>query len=347
MNRTEMDELIQIAAQEFNRRLSQENGPPPRIQHEGYHTLTCDKRFENGQLIRISLHGFSFRFLTEENQKKLHFHKKENQRVGLHNHEFFEFIYVCRGTVTQHTPGGSFSLGSSHLLLMNSYVIHAPVPDNDDTIMFNFLIQKQVIENIFASLSPFDHTFSYFFLESLYGPIRDQNYLDFLLTPETEETVHSILKEYYAQAPCTQQVVYALLVYLFSQIAEHRAALFSAQKKPLPRQEETDFVPALLQYLQEHYLSVTLEELSETLGYSKYHLSRLIRKKTGKSFKELITQYKMIHAANYLEHSDFSLSKICELVGCYDKSHFTKAFKSVFSLSPRRYRQKKRTMRET
>lgn len=344
MTEKEMETLIEKAAHAFNQELQQHSGRPPFVRHKTYNTLLCDERFEKGQAVRISLHGYSFRFLTKENQKLLHFEDERNRSAGFHNHEFFEFIYVYQGNVTQCTPDGSFSLPSHHLLLMNSYVIHSPKPDNDDTVMFNFLVQKEVIERMLVSLSPFDYVFSHFFLESLYGPKRDKNYLCFMLSPETEETVQMILKEYYGKDSCYQQVVYALLIYLLAQIAEEQETLREMEtKNEESLVQEKDFTSKLLRYLQEHYLEVTLDSLSDSFGYSKYHLSRLIRQKTGMSFKELITQYKLIHASNYLEYSEFSLSKICELIGYYDKSHFSKAFKAVFGMSPQEYREQKRS----
>lgn len=342
MTKINMEQLLEKAARRFNEDIQKQKAKPLFIPHGSYRTLVSTGRFENGQTIQIKLHGYSFRFLTEENQALLNFNEQKNRTAKLHNHDFFEFIYVHTGKLTQYMPNNSFQITGPHLLMMNSHVIHSPIPENDETVMFNLLIQKEAMESIFTSIAPLNYVFSHFFLESLYGSSRDSNYLSFPLTPQTEETLLKILDEYYEEEICSQQTIYALLIYLFAQIAEIQAASHASLPPFVSYPKETEFIPRLLGYLQEHYIHVTLDELSLTFGYSKSYLSRLIRQKTRRSFKELITFYKMNHARNYLEHSGFSLSKICELVGYYDKSHFSKAFQSVFHISPAEYRNGKR-----
>ena len=56
-------------------------------------------------------------------------------------------------------------------------------------------------------------------------------------------------------------------------------------------------VLSILRFVEEHYRDGELTELAQSLHYDLYWLSRMIKKRTGKTYTELIQQKRMQQAA--------------------------------------------------
>ena len=93
----------------------------------------------------------------------------------------------------------------------------------------------------------------------------------------------------------------------------------------------------ILSYLQDHFRSVTLEELSDRFGYSRRQIIRIIQASTGSSFTALQTQLRMEKAARLLTAGTASVDDIALEVGFTDRSSFYRAFSKYFACTPREY----------
>jgi 2-isopropylmalate synthase len=93
-----------------------------------------------------------------------------------------------------------------------------------------------------------------------------------------------------------------------------------------------------LQYIQNHYQTVSLDSLCTKFHYNKSYLSRLIHKNTGRSFIDIVTDLKLSQAIDLLTNTTLSISDISELVGYHNVDHFSKHFKKKYSCPPSVYR---------
>jgi YesN/AraC family two-component response regulator len=95
------------------------------------------------------------------------------------------------------------------------------------------------------------------------------------------------------------------------------------------------------QYIGENIRSVTLDDVAEHVHLNPYYLSNLFKLCTGTKFSDYVLQRKMRVAADML--GDFSL-KIYDIslsVGYINPNNFSRAFKSIYHLTPREYRNMK------
>ena len=105
------------------------------------------------------------------------------------------------------------------------------------------------------------------------------------------------------------------------------------------RQFDTELTGNVLSYVDEHYKNGTLSELAEMMGYDVYWLSREIKKRTGKTYKELLLSKRMQQASYLLTKSSLPVTDIIELVGYDNSSYFYRKFKEKYGLSPKEYRK--------
>jgi two-component system response regulator YesN len=81
------------------------------------------------------------------------------------------------------------------------------------------------------------------------------------------------------------------------------------------------------------------DEVAAAVGISPAHFSRLLKKKTGRGFRELQTHYRVEQARTYLIASKLSLAEIAAETGFADQSHFSKVFRKTTGQSPTDYRR--------
>ena len=94
------------------------------------------------------------------------------------------------------------------------------------------------------------------------------------------------------------------------------------------------------------YLELTVAEpfdlaaLSETVGVSKYHLSRLFSSRIGMSLRDYHAFCRIRESKRLLADPSLSSAAVCERLGFVDMSHFVKTFKKQENMTPSQYRKR-------
>lgn len=94
----------------------------------------------------------------------------------------------------------------------------------------------------------------------------------------------------------------------------------------------------IMNYIQEHYLDVTLEKLSEQFYLSKPYLSKYIKEKAGSTFGEIVKRVRMKKARTMLKSSTMTVESIAESVGYQNVEHFNRLFKKAYNMTPIQFR---------
>ena len=103
---------------------------------------------------------------------------------------------------------------------------------------------------------------------------------------------------------------------------------------------DKELTGVVLSYVEEHYKNGSLSELADMMGYDVYWLSREIKKRTGKTYKELLQAKRMNQALYLLGSSTLPILDIIESVGYDNTSYFYRKFKEKYGMSPKEYREK-------
>jgi len=103
---------------------------------------------------------------------------------------------------------------------------------------------------------------------------------------------------------------------------------------------EMDAVQKGILYMRENLeVKITLNDITQHVGYSNSRFSTLFIKKTSYSPMEYYNQLKIQRACSYLQFSDLKIKEIAFRLGYYDPFHFSKVFKQEMKITPREYRK--------
>ncbi len=92
-------------------------------------------------------------------------------------------------------------------------------------------------------------------------------------------------------------------------------------------------------FFQERYrMAPTLKELADLLFLSSSRTAHLVREMTGFSFSELLMRTRLIQAGRLLRGTDLPVSAVSRKSGFETPSHFFRAFRKHFRMTPAEYR---------
>ncbi len=108
------------------------------------------------------------------------------------------------------------------------------------------------------------------------------------------------------------------------------------------RNDKDQRITEIVNYIQENYLSVTLDDLSREFFLSKPYLSKYIKEKSGATFSENVQKIRLKKACTLLRNGNMKVEKVAENVGYPSVEHFNRQFKKRYEMTPVQYRNSKR-----
>lgn len=85
--------------------------------------------------------------------------------------------------------------------------------------------------------------------------------------------------------------------------------------------------------------SISLREVAEAVGRSPAYLTDLVRRETGKTVLSWIIERRMAEARRLLVETNHSVEQIAEVVGYFDRRHFSRQFLRLHSTTPQTWRR--------
>ena len=118
----------------------------------------------------------------------------------------------------------------------------------------------------------------------------------------------------------------------------------SSSMKLSPEGRVRDFyIKEALTYIEQNFQNdISVEGIAEFCGLNRSYFGRIFKETVGKSPQEFLMNYRMVKAAELLKLTDLSIGDISNAVGYPNQLHFSRAFKNVYGVSPREWRNKNR-----
>lgn len=104
------------------------------------------------------------------------------------------------------------------------------------------------------------------------------------------------------------------------------------------------FVARVLDLVEERYASpVGTADLARELGYTAGHLTTVVRRRTGRTVLEWLTERRMAEARRLLLETDLPLSAVATRVGYRDPAYLGRRFRAAHGVTPERWRRAARS----
>ena len=99
------------------------------------------------------------------------------------------------------------------------------------------------------------------------------------------------------------------------------------------------YIKEALAFIEHNYMNdISVENIAESSGLNRSYFGKIFKESVGKSPQEFLISYRMIKAAELLRLTHYSVNEIGSAVGYPNQLHFSRAFKSVYGVSPRNWR---------
>ncbi len=106
------------------------------------------------------------------------------------------------------------------------------------------------------------------------------------------------------------------------------------------------YVKEAFAYIEQNFQNdITVEDIAAVCGLNRSYFGKIFHEATGKSPQQFLISYRMTKAAELLKLTDMSVADTGNAVGYPNQLHFSRAFKSVYGVSPREWRSENRVRR--
>ena len=252
-----------------------------------------------------------------------------------HTHNFVEFVYMCKGSTEHIIDEQHITLNEGDLLFMNQHAQQEIMPAGKEDIAVNFIILPQFFDSILKSFENSSGALLDFIISCLTDRDMGGNYLyfdasDILPVQNLMENLIWIMQNTPHNKRALSQSTMALL---FQNLMDHTDHI-----RVSVNSYEQNLMIQLLNYIETSYRDATLQEFSLQNHMDIYTLSRMIKKTSGKTFKDLLIEKRLGQACYLLKNTSLAVNDIAYSVGYENTSYFHRAFREKYGVTPKHYR---------
>ena len=105
------------------------------------------------------------------------------------------------------------------------------------------------------------------------------------------------------------------------------------------------YIKEAISFIEQNYSrSITVEDVAAFCNLNRNYLGKLFREGTNQTLQHFLMYYRMNRAAELLKFSDMNIGEIGKMCGYPNQLHFSRAYKTIFGISPGRWREQNRTL---
>lgn len=265
---------------------------------------------------------------------RLIIHRRFNE-IPFHSTEFISVNYVYSGRLILNFPGEEkpLVLHTGQLIFMNTGVVHSISISSEDDIVLGFQIERDFLsDRLLYGLSGSSAIVD-FLLRTMTGEASDFSYL--IAGFENDDRIRNLMEdifcEYMDPGSVSDQLVENYIRVFFTLLVRNQSSLV--------RMDTRADVLAILNYIEEHCEDITLQKLAEQFSFNSKYLSNLIRKKSGRTFMEILTQARLSRIMFMLKSTDLPVSEIAVRCGYTNMTFFYQKFRERYGCMPKDVRK--------
>ena len=256
--------------------------------------------------------------------------------VGAHKHDFIEVVCILEGSCVHYMDGHESKHTAGDFTIIPPGVVHELYP-NIDCVCLTTKFRTEVFKELFSDVIFSSNVLSAYLTQTLNLP-----YYRCALTLHTgsdqffRDIVLRIYDQQIGDRCCGDIVIQSAWVMLLAYLVQnYQDTCEILVNDSVQHSQMID----ILNYVFANFQTITLSETARHFAFNSSYLSIKIKKLTGKSFSDLIRDYKLLKAEELLTQTDMKLDRICDEVGYKDMPQFIRSFKSAYGATPGNYRK--------
>lgn len=253
--------------------------------------------------------------------ESFYFHHGISKRVSEtgsswpHYHSLYEIYFLEEGSCTYIIDNKVYNVQSGDIVIIPDGVIHHTKYDDikHSRILINCTDQyiPSATRKAFSS--------------------GTYLYRNPFVTDEVKKILGKIEKEYILNDTFTDEVIICHTHSLFYLLMRNTDTCITID-------DGNKVIEKAVAYIKENFASdITLSSLANKFSVSPEHFSRMFKKETGLGFSKYLNSLRLQYAEQILK-SDKSqnITKVAEICGFEDSNYFSKKFKDVYGISPKK-----------
>jgi AraC-like DNA-binding protein len=270
--------------------------------------------------------GFGSSLLVKQHTKK-----RKNINASWHFHPEIELVYVNKGKGKRHIGNHLSYFNNSQLILIGANLPHNGFADRLTTNGTETIVQ-----------------FRAEFLEESFLTIPEMNSISNLLTKakngilfnkETKEIIGSKIENLIELKGFDRLIEFLRILNFLANTKEYvllNAVGFAFETM----QQDNNKIDVIYKYIDKNFQNhIPLTDIANLVSMTVPAFCRYFKKATGKTFTQVVNEYRVVHATKLLNESEQSVTDICFESGFNNFSHFNKQFKSIIGKSALNYRK--------
>ena len=263
-----------------------------------------------------------------------------------HRHEYFQ-IQVSLAGETRQSVGGSvrpFRRGSLSFIL--PYRVHLiPHPAGSRYVLIN-MAQRFLRPDL--DVDPLDLEDVPLSRAPELAPFLFQEYLDYAFEGDEFTEILSLIDRLRAENTARRfgsvELIRGLLLQLIALTCrKYESELLRLAAAQAQQTSRRDALRRVVRHIRAHLgEEVTLADAAAAAFLSPNYLAHLLKKETGRTFTELVTERRMERAQELLANTAGRIAEVAHASGFADEAYFARRFKQWFGISPRAYRDSMR-----
>ena len=99
------------------------------------------------------------------------------------------------------------------------------------------------------------------------------------------------------------------------------------------------YIHEALEFIEHNFQNdISVEDIADVCGLNRSYFGKIFKEAVGKSPQEFLLSYRMVKATELLKLTKLSVGNISSAVGYDNQLHFSRAFKSIYGVSPKKWR---------
>lgn len=99
------------------------------------------------------------------------------------------------------------------------------------------------------------------------------------------------------------------------------------------------YIHEAIEFVEHNFQNdISVEDIADVCGLNRSYFGKIFKEALGKSPQEFLLNYRMVKAAELLKLTKLSVGDISSAVGYGNQLHFSRAFKSIYGVSPKKWR---------